>query len=133
MDCIFCKIIKGEIPCQKVAESKEFFAFLDIMPIAEGHTLIVPKRHVKDFSEFPQELGSEFVTFTQDAMRRLLALGYDGINIGMNNGVAAGQAVMHQHTHLIPRWKDDGLKSWPSRKADHENLNETLRKILKKK
>lgn len=131
MDCIFCKIVKGEIPCTKVAENDDFLAFLDIQPITEGHTLVVPKHHFRDFSEFPENLGNAYVRFVKQTMALLQrGLAPDGINIGMNNGAAAGQAVFHQHTHLIPRRKNDGLKSWPGQASTPAAIEQVRRRIV---
>lgn len=118
VDCIFCKIIAGDIPCNKINENENFIAFLDIEPINKGHSLVVPKKHFVDFNEFPEELGNDYIKFIKETMNLLKKLNPDGINIGANNGEAAGQVVMHQHTHLIPRWKTDGLQAWPGKKSE---------------
>lgn len=130
-DCLFCKIIAGEIPCAKLFEDDNFFAFLDISPINEGHTLIIPKQHIQDFTDFPEELGNEWVTFTKKVIDALKSkLGVTDFNIGMNNGPYAGQVVFHQHTHLIPRKESDGFKHWPSKQATPEELKEVQKRIL---
>lgn len=131
MDCVFCKIIAGEIPCQKIGENDEFICFLDIKPINEGHALVVPKRHFTDIMEFPEELDKGYFAFVQEMVRKIMpAVHADGFNIGMNNGRAAGQLVFHQHTHIIPRFDDDGLKSWPDKDVTSEQLEQTKEKIL---
>jgi histidine triad (HIT) family protein len=130
-DCIFCKIVKGEIPCQKLGENKDFLCFLDIKPINEGHALIIPKRHFKDLMEFPAELDKEYFAFAQQMARMIVAaVDADGFNLGMNNGRAAGQLVFHQHTHLIPRFDRDGLLSWPHKDVTTDDLERTRKKIL---
>ncbi len=130
-DCVFCRIVKGEIPCQKIGENKEFLCFLDIKPVNEGHALIIPKRHFADVMEFPEELDRGYFAFVQEMARRIIpAVGADGFNLGMNTGAAAGQVVFHQHTHLIPRFKDDDLGSWKHRDATPEELVRTRKKIL---
>ena len=129
-DCLFCKIASGEIPCTKIDETEEFLAFLDINPIHLGHTLIIPKKHVKDFHEFPEKLGEQWMAFTKKIMKQVKqGTDADAINIGMNNGSAAGQVIFHQHTHIIPRYTDDGLKNWQSKKASPEELEEIADKI----
>jgi histidine triad (HIT) family protein len=130
--CIFCKIVSGEIPCHKLGENKDFLCFLDIKPVSEGHALIIPKRHFADLMEFPVELDKEYFAFVQEMAKRIIpAVGADGFNLGMNNGAAAGQLVFHQHTHLIPRFAGDGLKTWPHKDALHDELAKTKEKILR--
>ena len=131
-ECIFCKIVKGEIPSHKIYESRNFVAFLDIMPINLGHTLIVAKKHYKNMDELPEELGEELIMVIKRVSKALVkTVNADGYNIGMNNGAAAGQLVMHAHIHIIPRFKEDGLKSWPQKKVDNEKLREIAEKIRK--
>lgn len=103
----------GEIPCTKVYETSNVLAFLDINPVIKGHTLVIPKEHVVNIMDIPDDLASEL----QQALRRignglLQGLDADGFNLGMNNFESAGQLVMHAHYHLIPRYKGDGLKLW---------------------
>jgi len=130
-DCIFCKIVAGEIPCSKIGENDDFLCFLDIKPINEGHALIVPKRHFTDLMDFPAELDNGYFSFVQEMAAKIVkAVKADGFNLGMNNGEAAGQVVMHQHTHIIPRFSDDGLGSWPSKEMTQEQLEATQKKIL---
>ncbi|MCD6589699.1 HIT family protein [Candidatus Woesearchaeota archaeon] len=131
-DCIFCKIINGEIPSNKIYESENFVAFLDIMPINPGHTLIVSKKHYENMDELPGELGEELLRVIKTVARAIVkAVNADGYNIGMNNGRAAGQLVMHAHIHIIPRFKEDGLKSWPQKRMDDSKLREIGKKIKK--
>lgn len=130
-DCLFCKIVAGEIPCKKIAETNDFLAFLDISPINEGHTLIVPKEHVKDFHEFPESLAESWVVFVKEVMAQVKAgVKADAMNLGMNNGAASGQLVFHQHTHLIPRFEGDSLKNWGGKNVTPEELEATAKKIL---
>lgn len=113
-DCIFCKIIAGQIPCYLVAESDNFLAFLDINPINVGHTLVVPKVHYENILDTPLELLGDAMKMCKSIARVIKEeLGADGINVGMNNFPAAGQAVFHTHFHVIPRFLNDGLKPWP--------------------
>jgi histidine triad (HIT) family protein len=130
-DCIFCKIIKGEIPCSKIYEDKDVLAFLDIMPITKGHTLVVPKKH----SENIFDIGEKELYAVMKAVKKLApavkeAVSADGINIGINNNKAAGQLVPHAHVHIIPRKEGDGLKSWENRKYEKGELEEYHRKIV---
>jgi len=131
-ECIFCKIVKGEIPCNKVGENDDFLCFLDISPISVGHALIVPKQHFTNLLDFPVGLDLSFFSFAKEMAGKIVkAVGADGFNLGMNNGRAAGQIVFHQHTHLIPRFDDDGLSSWPHADASAKELEKTREKILK--
>jgi len=107
MECIFCKIVKGEIESDKVGESENFFAFKDKNPRISGHTLIIPKGHYETFLDIPDNLGEEFFIFAQKTIQDLLEKQEArGFNIGMNNGDIAGQIIKHAHFHILPR-KDD--------------------------
>ena len=124
-DCIFCKIVKGEIPCQKVYENDKIFAFLDIMPIHKGHTLIIPKEHHADILDMPDDTLAELAKTAKKVSKAVKeATKADGFNVTQNNGAAAGQAVFHFHLHIIPRFTDDGLKTWPHAKVSEEEMNE---------
>ena len=115
-DCIFCKIIKGDIPCNKIYENDKVVAFLDIQPINKGHTLLIPKPHHRNVFDLPEEFLVECAKAIKPVARAVKeATNADGINIGMNNEKAAGQAVWHAHFHVIPRFLDDGLKPWPGK------------------
>ena len=113
-DCIFCKIIKGEIPSQKVYEDDDFFAFLDINPVCPGHTLVVPKKHSYNVldadNEVMEKLGPVLKKISQAVCR---GMGTDSFNLNQNNGKLSGQAVEHLHWHIVPRYQDDGLRLWP--------------------
>ena len=127
-NCIFCKIIKGEIPSYKVAETKEAYAFLDIGPLAYGHTLVLPKKHIANiFEADPKDLYPVLDLVQKIAALMKEKLPCDGVNILINNGEAAGQSVMHCHWHLIPRKAGDGYHFPPSGNLDPE----TAQKILK--
>lgn len=109
--CIFCKIIRNEIKAEIVAESNNFIAFKDVKPKAEGHTLIVPKKHGVTLLDIPNKLGNELLTFQKNVVSFLLEKKYgDAFNIVMNNLEPAGQIVMHAHIHIIPRNEGDNLK-----------------------
>jgi histidine triad (HIT) family protein len=121
MDCIFCRIIAGEIPSHKVYEDDATLAFLDINPASRGHVLVIPKQHAADlFSLSPDALAA--TAKTTQTVARLLQRGVrpEGINILQNNGPAAGQVVFHYHVHLIPRWSGDrALSMWKPGATDH--------------
>lgn len=124
MDCIFCKIAKGEIPCAKVYEDKDILAFLDIEPASKagGHTLVIPKKHYESITDIPDALLSKAVKVVKKVGKALM-IDSHGFNIVLNNKKAAGQLVPHAHFHIIPRNENDGLSlgSWISAKyADGE-------------
>jgi len=119
-DCIFCKIIAGQIPCTKVYEDATCLVFMDINPISPGHTLVVPKKHYEAIMEMTaDEAAVLFASIPALAAAVKAALKAEALNVLQNNGRAAGQAVDHLHVHLIPRWAGDGLGfRWPAKKAD---------------
>lgn len=104
MDCLFCAIIAGDIPARKVYEDDHAFAFLDIAPWQEGHTLVIPKRHVSDVLADDAVLAE--VSPAIAVVGRLLKerLHADAVNVVSNAGAAAGQEVFHAHVHVLPRW-----------------------------
>jgi len=119
-DCIFCKIVAGQIPCTKVYEDDACLAFLDIGPIAPCHTLLIPKKHYETIRDMPPDEAARLAR----ALPRLAtavqaAAAADSLNLLQANGKAAGQEVPHVHFHLIPRRPGDGLGyHWPAKKAD---------------
>lgn len=105
-DCIFCKIIKGEIPNYTVYEDDDFLAFLDIFPSHKGHTLIIPKKHYADILNLPEELASKVLIIGKRIVAAMeKSINADGYNFVQNNREQAGQEVMHYHMHIIPRYK----------------------------
>lgn len=133
-DCLFCKIMKGEIPCAKLYEDKDTFAFLDIAPVNKGHALVVPKKHYSDLLDLPdKEIASLFRAAKKVSDAVMKGVGCQGFNLGMNNGKAAGQLVMHAHLHIIPRLDGDGLRHWPGKKyaeGEAERVKEDIKKYL---
>ncbi len=108
--CIFCKIIKGEIPSSTIYEDDNVKVILDIAPSAKGHAVLLVKQHVANIFELEAELaGKIFAVVPKVAAAIKEELGCDGMNILQNNGVEAGQTVFHLHLHFIPRWKDDSI------------------------
>lgn len=121
-ECIFCKIIAGEIPCAKVYESESCLAFLDIAPVNAGHALVLPKGHYPTLMDIPSELGNDLLQALSSVGRAIMeATKADGLNLMQNNFEAAGQLVHHAHYHLIPRFADDGLKLWAQSQYDDPN------------
>ena len=134
-DCVFCKIVAGDIPSNKVYEDREVLAFLDINPVNPGHTLVIPKAHYKDLIDTPPELASKLIQAIQKiALAVLAGVGADSFNLGVNNGSSAGQIVFHTHFHIMPRFAGDGHKLWQGRQADQNELAkvaEDIKKMLK--
>ncbi|MDO8594052.1 MAG: HIT family protein [bacterium] len=116
--CIFCKIIEGEIPCTKVYEDAETFAFLDIKPVNPGHTLVIPKKHFVNIHDMPDELFGKVAIGAKKVADALLKIGVKGVNIGMNNGKDAGQMVFHAHMHVMPRYGNDKFSLWVGKEYD---------------
>lgn len=110
-DCIFCKIIGGEIPSETVFEDEEFKVVLDAFPAAKGHVLILPKNHVPNIFEIePEQAGRLFHLASRVAKAMQSLDGLKGLNVLQNNGEIAGQTVFHFHLHLIPRYDGDSIK-----------------------
>lgn len=109
-DCIFCKIINGDIPSATIYENEEFKVILDRFPANEGHVLILPKEHSANIFEIDPDLaGRLFVLATKIANQMKTILGLTHLNVMQNNGTVAGQTVFHFHMHLIPRYENDGI------------------------
>ncbi len=122
-DCIFCKIIAGEIPSRTVYEDEDYKAILDVAPASEGHVIILPKNHAANIFELPDKDAEGIMPLAgKIAAAQMKVFGCDGINILQNNGEAAGQTVFHLHVHVIPRYKNDtvniGWKPNPDMELD---------------
>ncbi|MFC4559157.1 HIT family protein [Virgibacillus kekensis] len=131
-DCIFCKIIDGEIPSAKVYEDEHVYAFLDISQVTKGHTLVIPKKHTKNIYETPPEVASglfERVPKIANAIKKVYKP--IGMNLLNNNEEPADQSVFHLHIHIIPRYgQGDGYSSnWQIHTDDYSQ--EDLQKIAK--
>ena len=129
-NCIFCKIVAGEIPAHKLYEDGRTLAFLDIHPINPGHTLVIPKKHSYNILDInPRDWAA--VAETTRKMAKVLhdALGADGINLGMNNREHAGQVVDHPHVHVMPRHKGDGFALWHGKPYKEGEAEATAEKI----
>lgn len=132
-DCIFCKIIKGELPCFKVYEDEKVIAFEDINPVTEGHTLIVPKAHSENLYEIDPESLAAVHSASQKVIRGIRkALNPVGVVAVQLNGRGVNQIIMHYHLHLIPRSPNDpplGASAWGAKPGDMEQLKRTAEKI----
>jgi histidine triad (HIT) family protein len=112
-NCIFCKIVKGELPSSKIYEDDKVFAFLDIEPVNLGHTLVIPKEHFVNIYETPESIMIHMMKVVKRLSSAIKnSLKADGINVTMNNDPAAGQMVFHSHIHIIPRITNDGFGVW---------------------
>ena len=128
-DCIFCKIVKGEIPSAKIYEDEKTLAFLDIAPVNIGHTLVIPKEHFRSIYEIPENLLAETMK-TAKKISGVIKNTSDGVNVTINNGGAAGQIIFHFHVHVIPRLASDGFGPWHGRRPYKEGeMQEVARKI----
>ncbi len=130
-DCVFCKIASGQIPAIKIYEDEVVLAFLDIGPVSDGHTLVMPKQHVeKVHNSSPELLGQVWQRLPKIAGAIVSATGADGYNVLCNNGRAAGQVVDHLHFHIIPRNAGDGVfTQWPSHKYGQGKAEAIAEKI----
>ena len=130
-DCIFCKMVAGQIPVTKIYEDKVVLAFLDIGPLSDGHTLVIPKQHFEKLHECPAEvLGPVASRLGKIAKAVAGAMDSEGYNVLCNNGRAAGQLVEHLHFHIIPRNTGDGVfDRWPAYKYQQGKIEEIAAKI----
>ena len=130
-NCIFCKILNGDIPSTKIYEDDQFVIMLDIGPASFGHALILPKDHYANIFEMPEEVLSKSICLAKTFGEKLVkALGADGLNLVQNNGTAAGQTVFHYHLHLIPRYDGDSIGDlWTPGSLSPEARQEILDKL----
>ena len=133
-ECIFCKIIAGEIPGIKIYEDDLVFAFLEIGPINPGHTLVIPKEHHQSSSTIPEATaGRMFKVGSRIGVALKRALDCDAFNLHLADGSAAGQVVMHAHLHVIPRGVEDGFRwNWRQLKYQDGEAGEIAEKIIAK-
>jgi histidine triad (HIT) family protein len=119
-DCIFCKIVAGQVPCTKVYEDADTLAFMDIGPVVKGHTLVIPKSHHERIVDTPPDvLRRLIVVVKRIAKAQIAGLAADGVNVSQANGKTAGQIVPHIHFHVIPRFETDGHRwNWTPKQYD---------------
>jgi histidine triad (HIT) family protein len=128
--CIFCKIVRGELPAQKVYEDEKYIAFLDINPFSRGHTLVSPKAHGETIWDMKEtEIGQLFMTASNVSKAVVEATGADGFRFVQNNGEAANQVVAHVHVHVIPIMLHQKGKVMDRQKFTEEEMSETAEKI----
>ena len=132
-ECIFCKIVRGEIPSFKVYEDEKVLAFQDINPISKGHTLIIPKRHTQDLWEIPEEdLVAVHLASAKIIRAIKKALNPTGVACLQLNGRGVNQVVMHYHLHLVPHSPDEPelpLSRWDLRQGDMDAIKKTAEQI----
>jgi histidine triad (HIT) family protein len=133
-ECVFCRIVRGDIPCFKVYEDQSVLAFLDIGPVSDGHTLVIPKQHFARLHQCPAELCAELTSCAaRIAEAAVDAVDAEGYNVLCNNGRASGQLVEHLHLHVIPRHSGDNVFSrWPSYEYKPGFADKIAAKIRKK-
>jgi histidine triad (HIT) family protein len=131
-DCVCCKIVAGQIPAAKVYEDADAVAFMDIGPVAKGHTLVIPRLHADPLADTPPDVLQKLIVVVQKIVRaQSRALGCDGINVTQANGRAAGQVIPHVHFHVIPRFARDGCAAnWmPGKYESPEEMNRYAERI----
>jgi len=133
MDCIFCKIVKGEIPAKIIDETNKTLAFMDAFPLTKGHSLVIPKNHYEKMQEIPPEENAELFETVRRVLSRVDKL-TNATLVALHNGKDSGQEVPHVHIHLIPRSKEDSagpvhsmFKDRP--KLSDEEFNELVEKL----
>ncbi len=124
-NCIFCKILKGKIPCDKVYENEDFLVFLDIKPVSDGHLIIISKKHIAWMQDVDDETISEIFKLTKKMMLALKkALGCDFVQESV-----VGEEIPHFHIHLIPRHYGDNFRNFPTKEYKEGQAKEILEKI----
>ena len=132
--CLFCKIVAGDIPAEKVYETDDVLAFLDINPVNAGHTLVIPKAHHDHLLATPKDTFlsvMEAVHFLAPIIKE--ATDADGINIGINTLPAAGQEVFHLHVHIMPRFSGDGYQHWKGTPYQSQEEMQTVADRIRKR
>lgn len=129
-NCIFCKIVAGEIPSRKVYEDEQVLVFMDVAGDVDGHMLAVPKKHVKNILDCDEEtLKHLFFTVKKVVNHCVDDCGYEGVNLLNASGESAGQSVGHFHIHIIPRKTGDGVDAWPHFDGAKRELDEVYEEL----
>ncbi len=134
MDCVFCKIVAGQIPSIKIYEDEDVLAFLDIGPLSDGHTLVIPKKHYAKIHECHAEILAKVGAVLPKVAGAVFgAMNAEGYNVLCNNGRASGQLVEHIHFHIIPRNSGDGVfTQWPSKQYPAGKVEKIAENIIAK-
>ncbi len=131
--CIFCRIVRGDIPSTRIYEDDDVLSFIDIGPIVKGHALVIPKQHHDPVTETPDDVLAKLIAVAKKvAQGQLRGLKADGVNIHQANGAAAGQVVPHLHFHVIPRYQSDGHRwNWDAKKYDEPSEMQKLAQAIR--
>ena len=130
MDCIFCRIVNGDIPSLKVYEDEHTLVFMDIAKDVDGHMLAIPKIHTKNILDCDEETLTHLMqTVRKVATHCVESSGYDGVNLLNASDESAGQSVPHFHIHIIPRKTDDGIDAWPRFDGSKQETEDIFRKL----
>jgi histidine triad (HIT) family protein len=133
-DCIFCKVVSGQAPADRVYEDEKVIAFLDLRPTSRGHALVIHKTHTTDLLNTPDDLLEEMMPKVKKIAAGIIkTTGASGFNLSVNNGFAAGQVVFHFHFHIVPRYENDGLKLFPQKDSEfagRKNLADEIKKNI---
>ena len=123
--CIFCRILAGDAPASRIYEDDDVLVFMDLFPVEDGHTLIIPKFHWENIFETPTEALQKVIDISQSIARAIYkSLDPQGIQVFQLNGEAAGQTVFHYHMHLIPRWQGGAFTFHGRHRGEREKLDE---------
>jgi histidine triad (HIT) family protein len=131
-ECVFCKIIKGEIPSFKIFENDRIFSFLDINPLTKGHALVISKKHYENIFDIPEDELKEIISIAKKLAGKIKEkLNADGVNLMNASGEVAEQSVPHFHLHIIPRYKNDGLEmnKWWQSKVSKIDIEQCLKEL----
>ena len=130
-DCVFCKIVDGKIPSQKIGVTAKVISILDIHPNSAGHALVIPRHHAQNARDLPKDLWESLMEMAKKVGNaQMEKLGAQGFHLVMNNESAAEQVVFHAHVHVIPRYHGDGLKlAMPTLEMSSQKLLEIAQKL----
>ena len=129
-DCVFCKIVSGDIPSKKICEDEQTLAFMDVAEDVDGHILVIPKMHCKNILDCdPKELNAVMRMVQKVSVHLTADCGYDGVNLLNANDESAGQSVPHFHIHIIPRKNGDQLDAWPKFDGAKRDLDAVYNEI----
>ena len=128
-NCIFCKIINKEIPCYKIYEDENTLAFLDISKDFDGHTLVIPKKHVRNMIDCDKETLHHVIDSVSKIINHYKTLGYTGFNVLNNNEIDGEQGVFHLHFHIYPRKSNESVKIFPKLDCANLSLDEVCEKL----
>ncbi|MEM0373967.1 MAG: HIT family protein [Sulfolobaceae archaeon] len=131
-ECVFCRIVRGELKSFVVYEDEDTLAFLDIYPISKGHTLVIPKSHFENIFDIDYDVLKKVITTVRKVSLAMRKLGAEGVNVILNNGKAAEQHVFHIHFHVIPRYNNDGLNmDILARRIKYDSMEEMRETAIK--